>query len=180
MHSWNLKRLVTVFSRGAKRPHRPRSLVFRRLMVKAGLEVPEEAPRRRGHYDDADSDSSENGSSITTTEDEDGDDEKDDEGDGEGSDTPAPPTTSASSAGGVEVPIAPAVAPVAAPVLASEVPILAAACSMPAQEQAESIKGLGLGTRSTNSGGASPASTCGIMEYGISIGNFLVGFSKCI
>ena len=164
-HSWNLKRLVTVFSRAAKRPHRPRSLVFRRLMVKAGLEVPEEAPRRRGHHDD-DSDSDENGSSITTTEDEDGDGEYDDS-DGEGSDTPG--------RGGVEVPIAPAVAPVAAPVLASEVPILAAACSMPAQEQAESgNKGLDLGTRSTNSGGASPASTCGIMEH---LSHFLVGFS---
>lgn len=132
--AWCIKRLVTVFSRAAKRPHRPRSLVLRRLMVLAGIDIPQEAPRRP--HDDSD-----DSSSITTTESEsehvstDLDDEDEHEP-CEGGDKDA----SSSGGVGIEVPLKPLLAAVKSPAPSSQ--------SKPVQEQVESgSKGLGSGSQ---------------------------------
>ena len=88
--AWMVKRLLSTFNRAARRPHRPRSWVLRRLMHAAGIPVPPSPVRdsRRGSHDgdegDGSTDESSNddnddddadGSSVTTTEPEDANDE---------------------------------------------------------------------------------------------------------
>ena len=86
--AWMVKRLLSTFNRAARRPHRPRSWVLRRLMHAAGIPVPPSPVResRRGSHDgdegdgstdesSNDDDDDDDGSSITTTEPEDVDGE---------------------------------------------------------------------------------------------------------
>lgn len=40
-HAWGIRRLVTEFSKAAKRPHIPREAAMRNLYIHAGIPLPE-------------------------------------------------------------------------------------------------------------------------------------------
>lgn len=44
LHAWGLRRLITEFSRAAKRPHIPREPAMRELYIQAGVPLPEGSP----------------------------------------------------------------------------------------------------------------------------------------
>lgn len=85
--AWVIKRLLSTFNRVARRPHRPRSMILRRLMGVAGIPVPPSPVRpSRGSNDDSSNESEE---SSSTLESDDGSESAgevpDDHGDNDGS-----------------------------------------------------------------------------------------------
>ena len=80
--AWMIKRLLSCFNRAAGRPHRPRSIVLRRLMTLAGIPLPDSPARHssRGKMSESESSSGDETSASTAA----SSSEECDEGEGEG------------------------------------------------------------------------------------------------
>ena len=86
--AWMLKRLLSCFNRAAGRPHRPRSIVLRRLMTLAGIPIGDSPVRHPSRRNVSDSESSSDetcaSTAASTSEEYEGEGGGKGEGEGEG------------------------------------------------------------------------------------------------